>query len=461
MLAFCHVGQAKADAGDNDPALSLRRECTDSIDSIYVAPEDLASADVNRRGEVVRCSTGEDHTVEQLHDPFSHFGYYGYEARTGVRALRIQYRTERLKGVPGVSAAIVFLPHHLIDRHAPLVLYAHGYRADALSHHTIEDDGAVASAAALAAHGYVVVAPDYPGYMSGAGSPASVFAEDEAHAVLDATRAIGSLLSLHGMSKEWVFFGHSQGGHTVLSAQAYASSYGLAGSLHTVVPVTPGWRPLRGYGWSLSDEAGLNTHDNYGQVWTASALTYFTGHAALYDGEAVRFSMIRGEKLPILLRVKGQSDIVLLGDRPSDIFTPEFLAGIVPCATTGKDEDCTSELAQKWRPRFRADRPTLDPHGADVLEWIAGQDELITLSNYRCGIDKIREDLAHSAVNYKICVDRPSGHGPAFGRQLGWFTQWLDSTFLGAEPPEDCPGEESLGQSFQDLECGPPAGNND
>jgi pimeloyl-ACP methyl ester carboxylesterase len=278
--------------------------------------------------------------------------------------------------------------------------------------------------------------------------------------VLDATRAVASLLSLHASTKEWVFFGHSQGGHAVLSAQAYANSYGLAGRLHTVVAVAPGWPPMREIGWSLSDEAGLNTHENYGQVWTAAALSYFVGHAERYDGEAASVSMIRSEKVPILSALQAQSDLVLAGDRPSDIFTAQFVAGIVPCATTGKDEDCTSELAKTWRPRFQADRPALDPKGADVLEWIAGQDELITLNNYRCGIDKIRADLAHSKVAYKICVDRPSGHSPIWGRQIAWLTQWLDAKFLGAAAPAACAGEDSLGPSFKELGCTPP-GNND
>ena len=65
----------------------------------------------------------------------------------------------------------------------------------------------------LAGYGYTVIAPDYAGFSYG--QPPGYFnAEDEAHAVLDATRAAANLLP--SMPDKVVFVGHSQGGHAVL-----------------------------------------------------------------------------------------------------------------------------------------------------------------------------------------------------------------------------------------------------
>ena len=78
----------------------------------------------------------------------------------------------------------------------------------------------------LAGYGYTVIAPDYSGFSYGQ-TPGYFNAEDEAHAVLDATRAAAQLLP--SPPDQVVITGHSLGGHAALSAQSYAKSYGLQG----------------------------------------------------------------------------------------------------------------------------------------------------------------------------------------------------------------------------------------
>ena len=81
----------------------------------------------------------------------------------------------------------------------------------------IKDQDYPVSIYTLAGYGYTVIAPDYSGFSYG--QPPGYFnAEDEAHSVLDATRAAANLLP--SPPDKVVFVGHSQGGHAALSAQS-------------------------------------------------------------------------------------------------------------------------------------------------------------------------------------------------------------------------------------------------
>jgi hypothetical protein len=133
----------------------------------------------------------------------------------------------------------------------------------------------------------------------------------------------------------------------------------------------------------------------------------------------------------------------------------------MPCAATGRDEDCTGDLAKKWQPRFRDDRPTIDPTGAEVLAYIAGRDELISAAAAKCVLEKIEADLADSGVPATICVDPEATHNPLIAPQLAWITRWLNSRLLGRAEPETCPGTAALGAAFAELECTSPGGNVD
>jgi hypothetical protein len=204
--------------------LEISNDCYADATSIYEAPADLATADVERRGEVVRCNTGMVADLEVLRERFAAVGFPGLELTTGVRFYRIQYRTERLAGEASVATAFVFVTIEAAASPSPLVLFARGH-ADfgqgALSSLPIRMT-TFANALAIAARGYPVIAPDYTGYVKRATPPAPTLAEDEAHSVLDATRALVSLLPHGSTSGEWVFVGASRGGHAVLSAQSFA-----------------------------------------------------------------------------------------------------------------------------------------------------------------------------------------------------------------------------------------------
>ena len=76
---------------------------------------------------------------------------------------------------------------------------------------------------------------------------------------------------------------------TVLSAQAYAGSYGLVGNLVGVVAEAPLWLAERAWGAGLTNVLGwrpTNRHDRRGSAATQSK--YFYGHGEVCDGPGPR-----------------------------------------------------------------------------------------------------------------------------------------------------------------------------
>ena len=128
----------------------------------------------------------------------------------------------------------------------------------------------------LAGYGWVLMVPDYAGFGYGE-APGWSIAEDEAHSVLDATRAAKQLLP--SLTGKVAFVGHSQGGHSVLSAQSFAKSYGMEGELIGVAAYAPLW--LSAYAWAgiLAPAAGYTTTN--GAYTIMYDLDYFYSHGEM------------------------------------------------------------------------------------------------------------------------------------------------------------------------------------
>jgi pimeloyl-ACP methyl ester carboxylesterase len=457
--------RGSAESTSRVKSFTLLHECSATPESIYVAPDDLATVDVERRGEVVRCTTDPLYRVDDLRSKLSEHGYESVDLKTDVQAYRIQYRTERLAGSASVGTAVVYLPVEPLANPSPLVLFAHGLRGSkldaALSKQSLESDGHIRASLAIAARGYPVIAPDYNGYIEGARPPAPVLAEDEAHAVLDATRALAALLPERETTANWALVGASQGSHAVFSAQAYEKSYGAGGKLRAVFGLVPSWAPMRWQAHLLSKEVNLTTASSDDVLSMYLAMEYLRGHTAIYDGEAAVLSMFKPEKLPVLAGLNELTDFPKLGSISYDYFDNAFLDALMPCAATGRDEDCTGDVAKQWQPRFRADRPTLDPNGAEVLAFVAGRDELNSAGTTKCTLEKLEADLADSDEPLTICADPEATHDTLLRPRFSWMMSWLRSRLLGGAEPEACPGTAALGEAFAEQACTSPGGNVD
>lgn len=267
LLTACasHVSDENEAVEVESTSLSLRRECKDNLADIYKRPGGNQGGAL---GDVVRCAKGRRIPTEEITQALGSREFAGITAQKAVKLFRITYRTQRLAGQADFATALVALParKELANKQgmpeqddeeedkmkdgkrAPLVVFAHGTapygtacassKLDPLQCSTTTDkDTELVSIVAFATLGYPVIAPDYAGYVQGSRAPGYLLSEDEAHSVLDATRAMNNLRQR--AVEKVVLVGHSQGGHAVLSAQSFAKSYGLSGQLVGVAAMAP------------------------------------------------------------------------------------------------------------------------------------------------------------------------------------------------------------------------------
>ena len=442
--------------------------CTDSTASIYSAPAGLPPYDATRRGDVVRCARGTALSMQALSARLVALDVADREVHGGVEVFRIVYRTERLAGQPGLSSAVVVLPERPIASTPPLIVFAHGAAGpssacaptrDELARSTVPESGALLL---LAGYGYPVIMPDYAGYLADDPMPQGVFlAEDEAHSVLDATRAMHKLLGPDRTSQQVVLVGHSQGGHAVLSAQALARSYGLAGELVSVLAFAPVWFPARAMGAIIAPAAGFTTSANAGVI--GLAVGYFYSHAELYDGPGSGRALFQAKAREAVQaffhsETCESATLAALGETTSDFIEPEFLSSIAGCGLGG---DCMTGPAATWKERFVADRPQIDPDGADVVLWQGGADDLVSPPLAQCGIDKLSADVAEVTGKFEVCADRDADHQTIMSRHMAWAARHIEARTLGANLPDACPGHEELEREDRVLSCPNPPGNED
>jgi len=136
-----------------------------------------------------------------------------------------------------VSGFIMYPSRDAPEQGWPLIAWAHGTTGlgdSCAPSHTAEAD---ILATTLSAFGYAVVATDYEG-LGTPGTHPYVVGLSEGHSVLDSVRAVQQLDL--PITKEWVAFGHSQGGHAAMfTAQlqpTYAPELELIGTVAGAPP---------------------------------------------------------------------------------------------------------------------------------------------------------------------------------------------------------------------------------
>ena len=490
------VDDAELSVGVQQEALELNRACSDSFDSIYAQPRNLPRYDSSRRGDIVRCSMGRTVQLEEVKANLDARGFKDIVARNAVQLYRITYRTERLQRRGDVSSAIVVLPVQRFRLNAdgtqtqvpegadmvevesirragskPLIVFGHGTipygpscaysKADPGSDTLDRELGALV---AFATQGHPVIMPDYIGFVAGSQVTGYMLSEEEAHALLDATRAMRKLF--RNVPDRVALVGHSQGGHAVLSAQALARSYGLSGQLTGVVAIAPYWAPARGFGALFSTDPKFNYNTTYHFPYLEFGIEYFYTHAELYDGPGRGAQLFKEGVRDELAGIVSTCDWYPAlpreswGDTAADFLDPNFYAAITACGVNRAA--CNSGIAATWEQRFKADRPRLDRSGAPVLMWGGGQDVVIEPDVAKCAFDKISSDLPPNSGSafFKVCGDSGADHESLIGNQLSWITRWIEARSRGGAEPESCPGIEAL-QGDGPLTCRTPPGNED
>jgi hypothetical protein len=446
----------------------VRLACSDAVDAVYTAPAGLPAFDPSHRGDVVRCAYDRTLTHDQINTAATNEGYTGPPLMSGARVYRIAYRTTRAPTAAGatpdgLSAALVFVPDTPRAGPQPLVVVGHASigiaercapsRNELLTRGDWLDDFR-SLLLPLVGYGWTVVATDYAGFGYGS-TPGWSLAADEAHSLLDSTRAMTNLLAPGSLSGDVVMVGHSQGGHAVLAAHALARSYGLSGRLVGTAAFAPLWFSSRAWGAILTSFAGYTTADNAGPI--AYAMEYFYGHGELIDGPghgldpfraALRTRVQTLETTSCLLDVAAETQA--LGATPADIFDPTFVSAVGPCGAFGS---CTSPLATTWQQRFLDDRPPIDPAGPPILIWEGLADTTVTPGLLQCALDKIQNDLVSSpgmpSTVVTVCADPIAIHGAAYApgtdltvgitrRDIDHVNRWIAARTMGGPEPTGC-----------------------
>jgi hypothetical protein len=452
---------------DMAPVNPFVLDCTDTIDSVYAAPSSTAGFDASHRGDVLRCAYDRAITAVQIDARLTDRSFDAAPTPSGVRIWRIAYRSEGTAGKELAGTALVLVPDKPIATPTPVVIFAHGTQGAATgciesSYDILEKQGDDNLLADLyyAGNGYVVVAPDYNGYLGGTGP--FIFSELEGHALLDATRVIRNLMAADKVADDNVLVGHSQGGHAVLSAQAEAASYGFAGKLSGVLAFAPVWYVAKAWGAALTSLAGFNTTSNADALWYS--LLYFYNHGEILDGPGGGTAMYLPAKRSIAQTIfstkcaDSTASVQMLGSTTADFLDPAFTDSMSNCSILGTD--CDKNAAATWQPRWRADRPAVDAHGPPIVIWQGGMDTTVSPGLAQCGFDKITADLQATpgaTATLTTCADATADHALIVQRHHSWGLGYVGARTLGLSEPDACPGIATLGPPS----CQQPPSNTD
>jgi pimeloyl-ACP methyl ester carboxylesterase len=399
----------------------------------------------------------------------------GIAAQKAVKLFRISYRTQRLAGQADFATALVALParRELANKQgmpeqddeeedkmkdgkrAPLVVFAHGTapygtacassKLDPLQcSNTTDGDTELVSIVALATLGYPVIAPDYAGYVQGSRAPGYLLSEDEAHSVLDATRAMNKLRQR--AVEKVVLIGHSQGGHAVLSAQSLAKSYGLAGQLVGVAAMAAFWAPTRALGVIGLPGSPFEEDPNA----LSFIIEYFYTHGEVLDGAGKGKQVFDPDPTKQMLLAQhintcnfNSTTCNFINAPPPELgrayefLKPDFFDAIAACGLNVDDCQVTP-AGQTWEKRFKADRPKVDKKGAPIVLWHGAADPVVPVPFASCAYNKIASDVSGGTTPFTFCGDQTANHDQILSNDLAWVTRWIDARALGGAEPEAC-----------------------
>jgi pimeloyl-ACP methyl ester carboxylesterase len=288
--------------------------------------------------------------------------------------------------------------------------------------------------------GLAVIAPDLAGYANfGApGNPPSAYADtaDVGKSTLDGARALRKLIP-SSLTEQVVLVGHSQGGHTALSALSMADSYGTDGIIAGVAVYAPLWFSQHSWGaifLAASDYGFAKSSAGPVSIWY-----HYTHEALLDQGDASVFAP--GQLGTVKNFVDNDCwavsypDLEAQGSSANAFFTQSYQSAIEPGAIGG---DCMGDpVCQTWIARMTADWPHLTGGAAHVpmLVLYAANDTTIPPDLMQCVFDRLSSD----GTNYNLCYDsNPVGHTGVVAEKADHVADWIAAQTLGETPPSAC-----------------------
>jgi len=428
----------EADAAPADPDAApavydwLPAGCSDSGADIYVTPSGGGD-----RGEVVRCSLGVVMTAAEVDAALDDSGAEGVVATTGVRTVKIAYRTVRGDGSATVSTATVWLPETPRAAPAPVALIARSTSGIADSCAPSREDTPMANQGLpYAARGFVAVAPDFAG-LGNEGTHAYLDNHEAVDQLFDGARALDDLIGAAAIGDPVVANGYSQGGGIVLSAQALEYEVTGRRTLAAVVAIAPEW-PTRTNSFeyekvlrepdTLTGLAGLS-------VPPVAVMRAYGWFANRMGPEHAGDSFPEAERADIIDAIETNCTIELgaaLGAGQThlrDLVDEAFRVSLIACidGTAGCVEPASSFHA--W---LLSDFVTADPLGADVLIVQGLGDQVMpAASEAACDVAKLRAE----GVEPSVCSDTFATHDTILEAKIEHALSWTEAAASGAARP--------------------------
>lgn len=446
------------------PDAALAVGCADAIDAVYGDPGPL-TGDL---GSVLKCAPDKVWSLAEL-EAYARANAYAYDGKpftSGARSYRVTYKTERgnVPATPGYTSALVFIPD-TPAANAPAVVAAHGTAGQAPkctpSKHVFagKEDAYAAMVLPLVGVGYPVIVPDYAGYANygAADNPPSGYAAsaDVGKSTLDGLRALRKLVP--GLtSDKSIVIGHSQGGHSALSALAISEAYGV--SITGVVTYSPLWFNQATWGALLAESSKYPVATTSFPV--AVGIWYHYSHGELLDGPGHGVDVFAADKRAAIKEFFDTSctdePVKTLGAFPADLYDPAFTGSIKLAAALGSP--CGNETCEKWKARYAADRPHLEGKAKTVPQLVlyGSADTTIPPERAMCGFSRLASDGAAA----KICVVPDQSHSGIVGARSAYVNDWIASVAQGAAAPAACAlNETSLQANGAQVECATPPPN--
>jgi dienelactone hydrolase len=440
------------DAGSAS-ALSIDIACDDTIDSIYADPGKLP----DEKGAILRCARDADLSAEDIAKALPE--YEGKPFTSSALVYRVLYRTERgdQANTPATSSATVYVPTVPRAEKLPVVVVSHGTRGQGAPCATSKLQE-IYQTGPLVGAGYVVIAPDLAGFNNygAAHNPPSIYAgsADVAKSTLDGAKALRKVIG-HALSDKIVLLGHSQGGHTTLSALAMSSEYDAGGTIAGAFVYAPLWvsqaawggLPLLSTSYPFKDATLIN----------AAAIWYMYTHGEALDGPGHGVDIFRPEKRAAIKDFQDNvcldeaaGPLQALGKDINDVYDPSFTNAV--SAAVGVGAPCDGDLCKKWAARFLADRPHLTGAALKVPIQIAygGSDMSIPPERMACVLDRLEADGAP----YSLCMAPGADHPGVVYKRADFANDWIAARTLGEPEPAPCDAA-----SFKRPACATPPSN--
>jgi alpha-beta hydrolase superfamily lysophospholipase len=452
-------GGGGVDSGGGGFGVTL--PCTDSIDSVYADPGDVSG---QAKGAILKCAHDKDVTAVDLlaaskaQDDAGTPPYAGKDYTSGAHVYRVLYRTERgdKAGSPGYSSAAAFIPDTPRASTLPVIVASHGSRGQGGACAPSKLDPAardvngdfIHQVYSLVGFGYAVIAPDLAGYANfgGTNNPPSAYADaaDVGKSTLDGVVALRNLLPNSSLSDKVVITGHSQGGHTALSALALSGSYGVSGTIAGVAVYSPLWISQHAWGAILFDPGQYSFAQSSAGI---VSLWYHYTHGELLDGQGHGTDLIQPSKQAAVQSFvtndcwgDGYPQLADGGTSANDFFLASYANAIGLAATPIGNGNCNGDATcQTWLDRMTADWPHLTGAAAKVpiLVMYANDDTTLTPDTIQCAFDRLSSDDA----SYSVCYDsNPVGHSGVVSVDSNYVADWIAQQALGAAAPTETCG---------------------